>query len=129
MAQGQQILRLNIPRPFRLDHKDINLDKLDGWWTILMSSVSVDNRYVKFMPGGTNEDWTSRDEDPTRGLTVVAVILQGADEDAIQIARDTAQAASNKIRLELQELLSLIGSYCPEGLFAFYKRFQIRLCE
>ena len=117
MAENQQILRLNIARPFRLDHKEIDLDKLDGWWSILMSSVSVDARYVKFMPGGTHSEWTSRDEDPTRGLLIAPVIPQGADQDAIQLARDTAQAATNRIRLELQELLALIGSYCPAGLF------------
>lgn len=113
----QQVVRVNLPKPYKLNHKDITLDKLDGWWTILNSFAGSDPRYVKFMVGGANVNWIPADEDATRGLAVAAVYPQAANADQRQAADDAAAAATNRLRAELQELLSLIGSYSPEGLF------------
>jgi hypothetical protein len=116
-AENRQVFRFNIPKPYKLDHTNLSLDKLDGWWTILISFAGSDTRYVKFLTGGLNANWTAADEDRTRGLTVAAEYPENATAAQRRTADEAAAIASHKIRSELQELLSLIGSYSPEGLF------------
>ena len=115
--QGQQIVRMNLPKPYKLDQKNLTLDKLDGWITILKSFAGSDPRYVKFMPGGQRANWTPADEDVTRGLTVLPEYPENPTAEQRQQADDLALGGTIRLRGECQELLSLIGSYSPDGLF------------
>ena len=114
---NQNIVRVNLPKPYKLDHNNLSLDKLEGWITILKAFAGSDPRYIKFMEGGANERWTPADEDATRGLVVQAVLPQNPNEQQQQDAEDLALARTLRLRSECQEFLSLIGSYTPEGLF------------
>ena len=110
-------VRFNISKPYKLDHTNLTLDKLDGWWTILLSYAGSDTRYIKFLEGGPNAAWNAADKDRTRGLLIAPVYPENANAEQRRVADETAVVATHKIRGELQELLSLIGSYSPDGLF------------
>ena len=109
--QRNNNLRLNVPKPYRLDGREINRDKLESWWNTLLTWLRQDNRYVKFLPAGRRNQWTALDKNETRGIDV-----ERAD-DANQDVIDAADEEEDRLRNDLEDLLNTIGTYSPDGMY------------
>ena len=77
---NRERFRLQVPKPYRLDKRDINRDQLESWWNTLLTWLRQDTRYLKFLAAGTRSTWLALDLDETRGINIVAP--DGADEAA-----------------------------------------------
>ena len=73
-----------------------------------MQSVCRQNRdWQPFLPGGTGQDWTPGDEDPTHGI-----------EDIMRPAPNQNQVdrrATDKARSDFKDFLTCVATYCPDG--------------
>ena len=107
----RQTLRLNVPKPYRLDGREINRDKLESWWNTLLTWLRQDNRYQKYLPAGRRRQWTALDRDETRGITVAV------PDDADQAAIEAAEEEEDRLRNDLEDLLNTVGTYSPDGMY------------
>ena len=105
------------PTLFKLDCKDINRDKLDGWFGICKIYLMQSDDYLRFLPGGENAKWIAETANLTRGLITQPVFPEDAEEADIQRITAEATKETNKSRRDLATMLTTVAAFCPDGMF------------
>ena len=117
VARNNYVLRFNATKPYRLEKKSLSHDEVENWWYTVMTYLRQDLRFLQFMTGGTLSTWSALCDDETRGITVAPIVNEGANEEAIAAAAETARVATDTRRNDLEDFLNAIASFSPGGLF------------
>ena len=113
-------------KPYKLKPStDTNITRDDfvTWKYNIQASIRQKDAWLKFMTGGSHCQWTSQDDDPTRGLSVPVVPpLDIYDRVAQATAGQAAQNASVKLRGDHDDFLACVATFCPAGFYEFVIR-------
>ena len=84
----------------------VTRDSFQVWNLNHKSFCRKEASWLAFLPAGTRANWTSYDEDETRGVHMYKVVRD-------EVTNDLYDKQIDKGRAALEEFLVCMGTYCP----------------
>ena len=97
-------------KPYKLkptDSDKITRDDVLTWSYTLLSCARQVTDWHPFLPGNSKATWAAKSEDATHNLVIKKTLLTGEEVED--------NAATDKIRSDLQDFLTFVASHCPSG--------------